>query len=81
MESERSDAGFSIVPETDRDGKKKVVRSEADVDFLLLGKRTGEGAASPFPSAFRDPEQSYGATSFDGLFRIDSPRKFSRCAR
>ena len=49
--------------------------------FRLLGKRTGEGAASPFPSAFRDPEQSYGATSFDGLFRIDSPRKSSRCAR
>ena len=49
MESERSDAGFSIVPETDRDGKKKVVRSEADVDFPLAGKEDGGRGSQPLP--------------------------------
>ena len=36
--------------------------------------------ASPFPSALFDPEQPYGSASFDGVFRIDSPRSSNRCA-
>ena len=49
MELERSDAGFPIVQETDRNGKRKVVRSEAEVDFPPAGKGDEGRGSQPLP--------------------------------